>query len=159
MKRAAASLAALALSACLVSERPIITATLAEYPVPPGDYVMIEDGQEPVPVTVWHSATDTVTLDPDGPSILRFREVSDGIYAMQSDEDGAYLYGAIRLRGDDIDIWLSQCETLNETERDRLGLSLDARSECRIADWETLAAATQIVVARQSAGGVLRRAD
>lgn len=154
--RRAATLLAFALAACLVSERPIIVPADADYPLPPGDYAMIEEGSEPVPLTVWHSATDTVVLDPDGPSILRFRQVSDDVYAMQSNEDGDYLYGAIRLRGDDADLWLPQCAALTQVERRDLGLRLDTGSECRVQDWETLAAAIRIVVAREAPGALLR---
>lgn len=163
-----AGIAALLVSACLVSEAPLIQSGEGAAPLRAGDYEQyeLEDGDEPEfdgrAVVVIRDGDYLIAEDPDDEgSFMRLKQIGRGLYAAQVWEEGddSYMYLAMRpQRGGGALFWFGDCTVLTDAERSDLGLTMDDR-ECVLDSFSQLEAALEIVVERSGPMLEWRRAD
>jgi len=154
VRAALTALAALALSACLVSGDPLIAPEDADTPLRAGlyDQYELEPGAEPDfdgHMELVRRGDDYAILedDEDDGSLMRLRRIGTALYAAQVWEmgDEGFMYLAVRPQDGGALFWFGDCEALGEADRERLGLVEDG-GECAVGDFDTLAEALAVVV-------------
>lgn len=137
-----------ALSACLVSETPVLDASTGKAkPVKPGDYIScpIEDDDDDADcdaLTITRDASGlySVVSGDDEAMKWRFRRVGRGGYAVQVKENDGYAYYYGRIAGEALRMTFMQCPALPESLRASLIANGDLESEDD--DFETCAVIT-----------------
>ena len=135
LKAAFASLGAAALSSCLVSEDPVLDdRTGKATPLAAGDYTMCPvsddadaDDCERTRLTISDNKVNIFTpvdddgeIDDDDQAMMRMRRIGRKGYAVQSEEDGDYLYYYGAGDSEAFRLTMMMCEELPEGLRERL---------------------------------------
>ncbi len=161
---AVASVAGLSLSACLVSEKPLLDATTGNAtPFAAGDYTACQveaDQSEPdckaTAVAVDDSGRYTfVVEDEDEPTLIRFRKVGRPGWLAQlggGAEDDGYFYFVARSNADGFTLSMITCEDIPKSIRDKY----KARGEMEVDESASVCTATSLGAVTAAAKAALK---
>lgn len=160
VKMIAAAAAALALSGCLVSERPLLSAANAKAtPLAPGRYEACGEDKDCKMMNVTRESA-LYTLDPDGDehaSMARFRPLGRGYLAqMWEDGDSAFYYFYAEKTKGGARLTMVTCPEISDGARKRLVKSKDLEistdgSTCTAKTLKGAARAARDFVGRRTA--------
>jgi hypothetical protein len=168
---AAALAATLTLSACLISETPLLDAMNGKAtPLDPGDYnacSVEEEGGEPDCKAMKVSRDETAlyrfdAADEDEPTFARFRKIGTGAWVAQlsSEDDGSYFYFLSEAHGDEFVMALIDCEDIPKAVRDRYVKrgQMEVEDDATACNAKALAAVTGSAKAFRKAAPISTRA-
>ncbi|WP_417497823.1 hypothetical protein [Maricaulis sp.] len=149
MRRFAIVLAALILSGCFYSERPLITRRAAEFPIANGVYThtpYLADGT-PFDQPMWRGEvrrrgasyhSEVADFPHDN---VRLRELAPGIYVAMKPDDDNWVYGLVWIYPDGIITYHQpSCSQLEQAVLDDYDVT-QAEGEagyCQVTDWDRL---------------------